>query len=365
MRKIITPPLNDENLGRINENFSELFRRVENAIEQISQQIWNKIVDQNTINLGTPVNNLGDLPPAELPDPDKRNTIRYVRNEQKLYVFNGSDWLEFEEANYDPYQQFKKELDKSVAQYKEDLTSQLNLSKKEIDALNTSIKNNVNNIGASAISTITQLKNDVTSLKTTFETDYANKVKTFNDNVTDKTTTFNNNYTTKLNAFNDNYNNKAKAFNDNYDKKNSDINTFYNNATQTMTDLKNKTEAASASIASKKINGIVEILEGDTYYITKYEDGFAELHFTYDYTAENTKTTSGFYYYDINAIPFPAGISFVKVFSTTVSILGNYYITGGTSKNAIGSDIGVRVWSYKDAAGTTWTLQISVLGKYK
>ena len=332
MRKIITPPLDDENLGRINENFSELFRRVETAIEQISQQIWNKIVDQNTIILEDPVDSVEDLPPAELPDPDKRNTIRYVRNEQKLYVFNGSDWLEFEEANYDPYQQFKKELDKSVAQYKEDLTSQLNLSKKEIDALNTSIKNNVNNIGASAISTITQLKNDVTSLKTTFETDYANKVKTFNAN---------------------------------YDKKNSDINTFYNNATQTMTDLKTKTEAASASIASKKINGIVEILEGDTYYITKYEDGFAELHFTYDYTAENTKTTSGFYYYDINAIPFPAGISFVKVFSTTVSILGNYYITGGTSKNAIGSDIGVRVWSYKDAAGTPWTLQISVLGKYK
>ena len=332
MRKIITPPLDDENLGRINENFSELFRRVETAIEQISQQIWNKIVDQNTIILEDPVDSVEDLPPAELPDPDKRNTIRYVRNEQKLYVFNGSDWLEFEEANYDPYQQFKKELDKSVAQYKEDLTSQLNLSKKEIDALNTSIKNNVNNIGASAISTITQLKNDVTSLKTTFETDYANKVKTFNAN---------------------------------YDKKNSDINTFYNNATQTMTDSKTKTEAASASIASKKINGIVEILEGDTYYITKYEDGFAELHFTYDYTAENTKTTSGFYYYDINAIPFPAGISFVKVFSTTVSILGNYYITGGTSKNAIGSDIGVRVWSYKDAAGTPWTLQISVLGKYK
>lgn len=196
MRKIITPPLDDENLGRINENFSELFRRVETAIEQISQQIWNKIVDQNTIILEDPVDSVEDLPPAELPDPDKRNTIRYVRNEQKLYVFNGSDWLEFEEANYDPYQQFKKELDKSVAQYKEDLTSQLNLSKKEIDALNTSIKNNVNNIGASAISTITQLKNDVTSLKTTFETDYANKVKSFNDNVTDKTTTFNNNYTT-------------------------------------------------------------------------------------------------------------------------------------------------------------------------
>ena len=105
MRKIITPPLNDENLGRINENFSELFRRVENAIEQISQQIWNKIVDQNTIILEDPVDSVEDLPPAELPDPDKRNTIRYVRNEQKLYVFNGSDWLEFEEANYDPYQQ--------------------------------------------------------------------------------------------------------------------------------------------------------------------------------------------------------------------------------------------------------------------
>lgn len=354
MRKIITPPLDDENLGRINENFSELFRRVETAIEQISQQIWNKIVDQNTIILEDPVDSVEDLPPAELPDPDKRNTIRYVRNEQKLYVFNGSDWLEFEEANYDPYQQFKKELDKSVAQYKEDLTSQLNLSKKEIDALNTSIKNNVNNIGASAISTITQLKNDVNSLKTTFETDYANKVKTFNDNFIEKTTIFNNNYTTKLNAFNANY-----------DKKNSDINTFYNNATQTMTDLKTKTEAASASIANKKVNGIVEILEGDTYYITKYEDGFAELHFTYDYTAENTKTTSGFYYYDINSITFPAGMKFTKVFSTAVSILGNYYITGGTSKNALGSDIGVRVWSYKDAAGTPWTLQISVLGKYK
>ncbi|HDA2940069.1 TPA: hypothetical protein O4718_002709 [Staphylococcus aureus] len=118
-------------------------------------------------------------------------------------------------------------------------------------------------------------------------------------------------------------------------------------------------------MVNKKINGIVEILEGDNYYITKYENGLAELNFTYAYTAANTKSTSNFYYYDIDGIQLPAGISFTKVFSTSVSVLGNGYLTGGTSKDAVGTNMNVRVWSYRDVSGTSWTLQISVLGKYK
>lgn len=179
MRKIITPPLNDENLGRINENFSELFRRVENAIEQISQQIWNKIVDQNTINLGTPVNNLDDLPSK-----DAQNTIRYVIQEQKIYAFNGEKWIPFEEVNYDPYQQFKKELDTAVTKYKTDLTNQLDLSKQDLDNLNKTIADSLGSINTKAINDVSKLKSEVVSLKTTFENDYANKTKIFNEEYT-------------------------------------------------------------------------------------------------------------------------------------------------------------------------------------
>ncbi|HDG4012547.1 TPA: hypothetical protein PC060_001826 [Staphylococcus aureus] len=371
MRKIITPPLDDENLSRINSNFEELFRSVDNTVGAIAGRIWDKIVTENTINLETPVNITG-----ELTDKDKKNTIRYVKSEQKLYVYNGTKWMPFEDVNYDPYQQFKKELDVAVAQYKTDLTSQLNLSKKELNDLNTSIKTSLNTINTNAINTVTQLKNDVANIKATFESDYTTKDKAFNDNYTSKLASFDANYTTKLNTFNsnsttkitdfnNNYTAKLNAFNTNYDSKVTTLNTTIANATKTVTDIKTSVESIRNDVVNKKINGIEEILEGDNYYITKYENGLAELNFTYAYTATNTKSTSNFYYYDIDGIQLPAGISFTKVFSTSVSVLGNGYLTGGISKDAVGTNMNVRVWSYRDVSGTSWTIQISVLGKYK
>lgn len=176
---------------------------------------------------------------------------------------------------------------------------------------------------------------------------------------------FNSNSTTKISDFNNNYTAKLNTFNTNYDSKVTTLNTTIANATKTVTDIKTSVESIRNDIVNKKINGIVEILEGDNYYITKYENGLAELNFTYAYTATNTKSTSNFYYYDIDGIQLPAGISFTKVFSTSVSVLGNGYLTGGTSKDAVGTNMNVRVWSYRDVSGTSWTIQISVLGKYK
>lgn len=96
-REDIHDSLDRANRDKKNHNFKELYEEIDNIANNISDKLLTKIVNESKLQWGTPVDLKEDLPS----DASIGDTIM-VRDDGKVYRFDGDDWVEIQQIDVGP-----------------------------------------------------------------------------------------------------------------------------------------------------------------------------------------------------------------------------------------------------------------------
>lgn len=80
------------NQEKIERSYGAFERELQNTVENVSNEAFDKVVSSAVINWKEPVANV-----ASLPIDDENGTARQVRDTGKVYRFNGTDWIEIQD----------------------------------------------------------------------------------------------------------------------------------------------------------------------------------------------------------------------------------------------------------------------------
>lgn len=108
-RKEIGVQLNRNNRNNHNDNFEELYKDFNNVVEKVSKEAFDQVIEGSKIDWSQMVNDVSDLPSDA-----KTGDTKGVKSDNKIYRFDGSDWIPIAEINLNP-----------IAEVDDRLTSQL------------------------------------------------------------------------------------------------------------------------------------------------------------------------------------------------------------------------------------------------
>lgn len=100
--------------NKINENWDiieGLGGKVDNIVDEISDEAFNKIVDSAKLNWKEPVDTVGDLPSGA-----NEGDTRMARDSGKVYRYNGSNWQEIQQIDAGPVNEVDRRLTEQLAQ---------------------------------------------------------------------------------------------------------------------------------------------------------------------------------------------------------------------------------------------------------
>lgn len=120
-RKEIGVQLNRNNRNNHNDNFEELYKDFNNVVEKVSKEAFDQVIEGSKIDWSQMVNDVSDLPSDA-----KTGDTKGVKSDNKIYRFDGSDWIPIAEINLNP-----------ISEVDDRLTSQLADTAKQTDLINT------------------------------------------------------------------------------------------------------------------------------------------------------------------------------------------------------------------------------------
>lgn len=107
----IDNPLSDDGRNKINNNFEQLNKNINKAVEDISNKAFDQVVDKAKLNWKEPVSSSNSLPS----NADEGDT-RQARDTGKVFRFNGSAWVEIQQIDAGPVNEVDSRLSAELAQ---------------------------------------------------------------------------------------------------------------------------------------------------------------------------------------------------------------------------------------------------------
>jgi len=107
----IDNPLSDDGRNKINNNFEELKKDINNAVDTISNKAFYQVVDSAKINWNEPVDSLANLPSSA-----SEGDTRMTRNTGKVWRYDGQLWREIQQIDAGPVNEVDSRLTAELAQ---------------------------------------------------------------------------------------------------------------------------------------------------------------------------------------------------------------------------------------------------------
>lgn len=118
MRLNRTPnPLNRDARNKENENWDTIQQKFNNVVEEVSDAAFQKVIDGSKIDWEQMVDKVSDLPSNV-----ETGETRGVKEDNKIYRFNGTDWIPIAEINLNPIAEVDQRLTTQLAQTNEELS---------------------------------------------------------------------------------------------------------------------------------------------------------------------------------------------------------------------------------------------------
>ena len=96
-RREISNYLNRVNRNNHNMNYIELYQKLDNIVGEITEEVFNKIIDGSKFNWINMVDTLDDLPD----NPEEGTAVGVVEN-NTIYRYDGSEWISIQKINLNP-----------------------------------------------------------------------------------------------------------------------------------------------------------------------------------------------------------------------------------------------------------------------
>ncbi|MER2057307.1 MAG: hypothetical protein ABTA16_00705 [Niallia sp.] len=106
----IDNPLSDDGRNKINNNFEELKKDINNAVDTISNKAFYQVVDSAKINWKEPVDSLANLPSSA-----SEGDTRMTRNTGKVWRYDGQLWREIQQIDAGPVNEVDSRLTAELA----------------------------------------------------------------------------------------------------------------------------------------------------------------------------------------------------------------------------------------------------------
>src|SRR5690625_1866178 len=111
-----------------NENWAKLEKKYNDVVGEITDEVFNKIVDGSKIDWSQMVDTVADLP-----NDAGVGETRGVKEDNKIYRFDGSNWIPIAEINLNPIAEIDERLSNQLAGTDEQRRSESAISRKQID----------------------------------------------------------------------------------------------------------------------------------------------------------------------------------------------------------------------------------------
>lgn len=117
-------PLNRDARNKENENWDTIQQKFNDVVEEVSDKAFSKVIDGSKIDWEQMVDKVSDLPSNV-----ETGETRGVKEDNKIYRFNGTDWIPIAEINLNP-----------IAEVDQRLTTQLAQTSQDINAINDELE---------------------------------------------------------------------------------------------------------------------------------------------------------------------------------------------------------------------------------
>lgn len=124
----------------LNQNFKDIESDIKNTKVEISEKVYQDVINAATLNWKEPVSSQSNLPGGA-----SEGDTRMARDTGKVYRFNGSVWVEIQQIDAGPVNELDTRLSSELAQKatKQELTSGLapKAEKTQVDAMESDLNN--------------------------------------------------------------------------------------------------------------------------------------------------------------------------------------------------------------------------------
>ena len=110
-RKEIGTKWDRVNRNNMNDNFKELYDATRNFVEEISEEVVDKVIDGSKLVWKEPVDSQSDLPSSA-----SEGDTRMARDTGKVYRFDGSEWKEIQQIDSSPINEVDDRLSSQLEQ---------------------------------------------------------------------------------------------------------------------------------------------------------------------------------------------------------------------------------------------------------
>src|SRR5690625_666189 len=112
-------PLNRDARNKENENWDTIQQKFNNVVEEVSDAAFQKVIDGSKIDWEQMVDKVSDLPSNV-----ETGETRGVKEDNKIYRFNGTDWIHIAEINLNPIAEVDQRLTTQLAETDNKLNTQ-------------------------------------------------------------------------------------------------------------------------------------------------------------------------------------------------------------------------------------------------
>lgn len=110
-RKDIGIQLDRNNLNNHNDNYEELYNDFKNVVDRVSDEAFNKVIAGSRIDWSQMVDTVNDLPSNV-----NEGETRGVKSDNKIYRYDGSNWIAIAEINLNPISEVDDRLTTQLAE---------------------------------------------------------------------------------------------------------------------------------------------------------------------------------------------------------------------------------------------------------
>lgn len=161
-RKVISTPLDLNNLKNHNANYKELYNQIQATDKRLSENMWGELRNANTMKMLEPVQTADQLPAMA-----EDKSLVTVIDEQRVYAYVYDEWQPFNEIDLDPFEPFKDELAEIVTKYEkqiQNITNQV-LSTKDtaieaIESTQNQAESNIESTKQSSIDSVIKVRQE-------------------------------------------------------------------------------------------------------------------------------------------------------------------------------------------------------------